>query len=60
MPYKKKQAIPGTARFKKFIAELPEKRKRIKHKLNLEIIFENHRNGLITRTTSIDCKGLKK
>ena len=27
MPYKKKQAIPGTVQFNKLIAELPEKRK---------------------------------
>ena len=27
MPYKKKQAIPGTVQFNKSIAELPEKRK---------------------------------
>ena len=26
MPYKKKQAIPGTVQFNKLIAELPEKR----------------------------------
>ena len=30
MPYKKKQAIPGTVQFNKLIAELPEKRKKIK------------------------------
>ena len=27
MPYKKKQAIPGTVQFNKLISELPEKRK---------------------------------
>ena len=27
MPYKKKQAIPGTVQFNKLIAELPGKRK---------------------------------
>ena len=27
MPYKKKQAIPGTAQFNKLVAELPEKNK---------------------------------
>ena len=30
MPYKKKQAIPGTVQFNKLIAELPEKREKIK------------------------------
>ena len=30
MPYKKKQPIPGSVQFNKFIAELPEKREKIK------------------------------
>ena len=30
MPYKKKQAIPGTVQFNKLIAELPEQREKIK------------------------------
>ena len=30
MPYKKKQAIPGTVQYNKLIAELPEKREKIK------------------------------
>ena len=30
MPYKKKQAIPGTVQFNKLFAELPEKRENIK------------------------------
>ena len=30
MPYKKKQANPGTVKFHKLIAELPEKREKIK------------------------------
>ena len=30
MPYKKKQAIPGTGQFNKLISELPEKREKIK------------------------------
>ena len=30
MPYKKKQATPGTVQFNKLIAELPEKREKIK------------------------------
>ena len=30
MPYKKKQAVPGTVQFNKLIAELPEKREKIK------------------------------
>ena len=30
MPYKKKQAIPGTGQFNKLIFELPEKREKIK------------------------------
>ena len=33
MPYKKKQAIPGTAQFHKLIAELPEKQKKNKAKI---------------------------
>ena len=33
MPYKKKQAIPGTAQFNKLIAELPEKREKIKARI---------------------------
>ena len=35
MPYKKKQAIPGTVQFSKLIAELPEKRKKIKAQVEL-------------------------
>ena len=38
MPYKKK-ANPGTVQYNKFIAELPEKKRRLKLKLNLEMIF---------------------
>ena len=30
MPYKKKQASPGTVQFNKLIAEIPEKREKIK------------------------------
>ena len=30
MPYKKKQPIPGSVQFNKLIAELPEKRQKIK------------------------------
>ena len=30
MPYKKKQPIPGSVQFKRLIAELPEKREKIK------------------------------
>ena len=30
MPYKKKQPIPGSVQFNKLIAELPEKREKIK------------------------------
>ena len=33
MPYKKKQAIPGTVQFIKLIAELPGKRKNIKSQI---------------------------
>ena len=39
MPYKKKQPIPGSVQFNKLIAELPEKDRRLKLKLNLEMIF---------------------
>ena len=38
MPYKKK-AIPGTVHFNKLICELPEKERRLKHKLNSDMIF---------------------
>ena len=37
MPYKKKQAIPGTVQFNKLIAELPEKRK-----IKTQIEFRNN------------------
>ena len=30
MPYKKKQPLPGSVQFNKLIAELPEKREKIK------------------------------
>ena len=39
MPYKKKQPIPGSVQFNKFIAELPKKERILKLKLNLEIIL---------------------
>ena len=39
MPYKKKQPIPGSVQFNKIIAELLEKERRLKLKLNLEIIL---------------------
>ena len=35
MPYKKKQAIPGTGQFNKLIFELPEKRERIKGQIEV-------------------------
>ena len=40
MPYKKKQAIPGTVQFDKLIAELPEKREKIKAQIGF-------RNGIL-------------
>ena len=39
MPYKKKQPLPGSVQVNNLIAELPEKERRLKLKLNLEIIF---------------------
>ena len=60
MQYKKKQPIPGSAQFNKVTAELPEKKRRLKLKLNLEIILENHRSVLIIRTNSIGYRGLKR
>ena len=38
MPYKKKQPIPGSVQFNRLIAELPEKRKKIK----AQIEFRNN------------------
>ena len=38
MPYKKK-ANPGTVQLNKSIAELPENKRRLKHRFNLDIIF---------------------
>ena len=38
MPYKK-EASPGTVQFNKLIAELPENKKRLKHRFNLDMIF---------------------
>ena len=35
MPFKKKQAIPGTVQFDKFIAELLGKREKIKGQIEL-------------------------
>ena len=60
MPYKKKQPIPGSVQFDKLIAELPEKERRLKLKLNLKIISYNHRKELIIRTNSIGYRGLKR
>ena len=39
MPYKKKQAIPGTVQFNKIIAEIHEKERILKHRFNLDMIF---------------------
>ena len=39
MANKKKQATPGTVQYNKLIAELPEKERRLKLKLNLEIML---------------------
>ena len=39
MANKKKQATPGTVQYNKLIAELPEKKRRLKLKLNLEIML---------------------
>ena len=39
MPYKKKQATPGTVQFNKLITELPEKREKIK----AQIVFRHDR-----------------
>ena len=39
MTNKKKQATPGTVQYNKLIAELPEKKRRLKLKLNLEIML---------------------
>ena len=35
MPYKKKQAIPGTVQLNKLNAELPEKREKIKAQIEV-------------------------
>ena len=49
MPYKKKQAIPGTVQFYKLIAELPEKRE--KNKAQIEF-----RNDSLEPQKRISCK----
>ena len=46
MPYKKKQASPGTVQFNKLIAELREKRKKIKaHNEFRNNILESQKNN---------------
>ena len=58
MPYKKKQAIPGTVQFNKLIAELPEKRQKIKAQIEFRnSIIESQK--LIIRTNSIGYRVLK-
>ena len=58
MPYKKKQAIPGTGQFNKLIAELQEKRENIKGQIEFKKdILESQ--GLIIRTNVIDYEVLK-
>ena len=42
----------------KLIAELPERREEKQHKFNLDTIFQNLKNVLITRTNSTDYKVL--
>ena len=59
MPYKKKQAIPGSVQFNKLTAALPERERRLKLKLNLEIILQNHRKELVIRANSVGYRGLK-
>ena len=59
MPYKKK-ANPGTVQFNKLIAELPEQREKVKAQVQFRHeLLESQKNGLITRTVSIDLKVLK-
>ena len=58
MPYKKK-ATPGTVQFNKLISELPGKERILKHRLNSDMIFQDHKNGLITKANLIDSRGLR-
>ena len=39
MTYKKKQAIPSNGQFNKLISEPPENERRLKPRLDLEMIF---------------------
>ena len=57
MPYKKKQAIPGTVQFK-LKSELPEKR-RIKGQIEFRNDILESQNGLVIRTNSIGYKVLR-
>ena len=59
MPYKKKVS-PGSIQFKKLIAELPEKREKIKAQVQFRLdLLESGKNELITRMSLIDYKVLK-
>ena len=49
MPYKKKQPIPGSVQFNKLIAELPEKREKIKAQIGF-------RNNIIESQKRISYK----
>ena len=49
MPYKKKQAIPGTVQFNKLIAELPEQRE----KVNAQVQF---RHEPLESQKQVNCK----
>ena len=48
MPYKKKQPIPGSVQLNKLIAELPEKREKIKAQIEF-------RNNIIEPQKRINC-----
>ena len=60
MPYKKKQPIPGSVQFNKLIAELPEKREKIKAQIEFRNNILESQKGLITKTNSIGFKVLKR
>ena len=59
MPYKKKQAIHGTAQFNKLIAELQEKRENVKAQVQFRHDLLESQKRLITKTNSIDFKVLR-
>ena len=60
MPYKKKQAIPGSVKFNKLAAEIPEKRKNIKAQIEFRNDLLESQKRVNYKNESDRLQGAKK